>query len=341
MKSTVKRGSLHNISASQSINVNEDAIIIVNKLGTDDISMSPYMKSDSKTARLIAEGISSIGGDDDDKISKREYAWVRKNNNFFISAKPNIENIPAGLYDIRSSMEQGLYLEKRTVILDELFQIPDINVGDIISDMEKFWSRKEKYQEYGITYKRGILMYGPPGTGKTSLINLIVAQIITDHDGIVINMEDINSFIPMVNNIRALEPDKPILALIEDLDSFMSYNSTKMFLNLLDGNLQIDNIMYLATTNYLDRLEDRIKNRPSRFDKRYEIGYPSPDARKFYIENKLKESDLANIDLGKWVQDTNGFTFSHIKELIVSVIVMENDYQKTISQLRNMYAVAD
>lgn len=344
---------LTGIHESLAVDVNEDQILVIKKIG-DNSNLTPFLKpqfvkeqykhlidKNQQGVKLITESISSIGDEDDNRISKAEYAWVRRNNNFYISARPNVENVPAGLYDIKSSMEHGLYLEKRSVILDELFQIPDQSITEIVLDMEKFWSSREKYKEYNITYKRGILMYGPPGTGKTSLINLLIAQIIKEYNGIVINMEDVDSFIPMANNIRALEPDKPILAIIEDLDSFMSYNSTKRFLNLLDGNLQVDNIVYLATTNYLERLEDRIKNRPSRFDRRYEIGYPTREAREFYLRKKLKPEDINTIDLQKWITDSEGFTFSHIREMIVSVIVMEGDYEKTVSMLRDMYAVME
>lgn len=335
---------LQNVQSNIYIDLYEDAIIPVREMNDKNVHL--YEKKDrdgkiKKGYKMITESIKSIGDEDDNRISKDQYAWVRKNNSFFISARPNVESVPAGLYDIKSSMEHGLYLEKRSVILDELFQIPDQSVLEIIADMKKFWGSRQRYADYGITYKRGILMYGPPGTGKTSLINLLIAQIIAEYNGIVINMESIDSFIPMANNLRSLEPDKPILAIIEDLDSFMSYNSTKQFLNLLDGNMQIDNVVYLATTNYLERLEDRIKNRPSRFDRRYEIGYPTREAREFYIKKKLKPEDLKDIDLQKWISDSEGFTFAHIREMIVSVIVMEGDYEKCVKQLKDMYSVAE
>lgn len=309
-----------------------------------DIKGEKIVKIYPETSTMICEGmtesgVKTIGDDNDQKINKREFSWVRRGNNFFISAKPNTESIPSGLYDIHRSMDAGIYIEKRSVILDELYKVPEKNMGLIMDDIKKFWERQEKYKQYGITYKRGMLLYGPPGTGKTSLLNLVINDIINEHNGIALNMDDIDSFIAMAHNLRALEPEKPILAIIEDLDSFLQYNSTKQFLNLLDGNLQIDNVLYLATTNYLERLEDRIKNRPSRFDRRYEIGYPDAETRKFYLETKLKESDLASIDINKWVADTNGMSFSHLRELIVSVIIMDHPYQETINSLKAMYAV--
>lgn len=269
-------------------------------------------------------------------INKNRFGWVDIDNSFFISQKPNTESIPAGLYNVKTDMQRGVYIEKKSVLLDEIFLVPDRLIAEITDDLAKFWESKQRYKDYKITYKRGILTYGPPGTGKTSVINLTIAEICEKYDGIAINMEDTNSFLKMAELLRSMEPNRPILAIIEDLDSFLNYNSTKEFLNILDGNNQIDNIVYLATTNYIERIEDRIKNRPSRFDRKYEISYPSDEVRKFYIEKKLKPNDLKEIDINKWIADTKGMSFAHLKELVCSVIVMGVDYQKTINELKTM-----
>lgn len=271
------------------------------------------------------------------KINRNSHSWVKQGNSFFITTKPNTDTIPPGLYDIAASMEMGLFLERRGVVLDELFYIPDDTMDTILSDFKKFWESKKKYEEYGFTHKRGILMYGPPGSGKTSLINILTKYIITEQGGIVLNMDDVDRFVSMAHNIRAME-NKPILAIIEDLDGFLEYNSKKTFLNLLDGNLQIDNVVYFATTNYPERIEPRVINRPSRFDLVINMDAPKTEARKFYLEKKLRPDDLEKYkgDIDQWVNDTEGMTYSHLKELIASVVVMNNDYDFTIQRLRLM-----
>lgn len=332
---------LTSLNEAHFIDAEKDQLIIINPFSYVGKSEKKINEAFSRTVdkKMIHESLREIGYTDDNKINKNQFAWVRRNNSFFISAKPNIEEIPAGLYDIKSSMETGLYLERRSVLLDALFMPPDPIMDEIVNDLEKFWNSREKYKEYEITYKRGMLLFGPPGSGKSSLLNLLISKVITNFKGIVINMEDIDCFISMAHNLRSLEPDKPILAIIEDLDSFLQYNSTKQFLNLLDGNLQIDNVTYVATTNYMDRLEPRIINRPSRFDSCYEIGYPNEACRKFYLESKLKESDLAGLGdggLNKWVTDSNEFTYAHLRELICAVVVMGQPYEKVIKKLKTM-----
>jgi energy-coupling factor transporter ATP-binding protein EcfA2 len=274
-----------------------------------------------------------------DYISKATHAWLKVDNIYMITGKPNADTIPAGMYDIKSSMQQGLYLENRSVLTDDLFTMNgDQVMGELLDEFTKFLAARAKYDEYGFTYKRGILMYGPQGCGKSSVINLMCQLIIEKYNGIIINMDYIDSFIAMAVKIRMLEKDRPILALIEDFDGFLNMNSTKQVLNLLDGNMQIDNIVYIATTNYVERIEDRYKNRPSRFDRVIEVKPPNSSVREEYFKRKLKPGDLEKFgdELKQWVADTDGMSFAHLKELIASVVVFGNEYKPTIERLQCM-----
>jgi SpoVK/Ycf46/Vps4 family AAA+-type ATPase len=109
-----------------------------------------------------------------------------------------------------------------------------------------------------------------------------------------------------------------------------------MILNLLDGIKQIDNVVYIATTNHPEKLEDRITNRPSRFDRRYEVELPNEEVRKAYIQNKLSEEDLKGIDLNSWIKESEGFSLAHMRELVISVITMDNSFEDTIARLKGM-----
>lgn len=326
------------INENITVNIEEDEIFVIRD--ASDIIPISSVKTNAKRINEYYEGSdmksSGIKYNDDQKINKKEYAWVRRGNSMFISAKPNTEELPAGLYEIKSSMEQGIFLERRSVILDDLFLPPSDVMGKIVKDIKKFWTSRQKYADYGIIYKRGILTFGKPGCGKTSLFNLLMGTLIDEYNGIVINMDRIDSFIAMAQNIRALEPDRPILAVIEDLDGFLQYNSVQAFLNLLDGNAACDNIVYLGSTNYIDRLEPRVL-RSSRFDRKYEIAPPNDETRKFYFEKKLKPEDIEKLGpagLSKWVADTKGMAFSDLKEIIASVVVMEMGYDEVLIELK-------
>jgi len=301
--------------------------------------------------RPLNESLQSINEDyylsDSDKkqldekvaeVDRKSHSWAKSDDKFFIVRNPTNDNIPAGWYNVRSSMTEGLFLQQKEATLDQIFHIPGKSFEEFTGDFKKFLDSKAKYKEYGLVHKRGLLMYGPPGCGKSQLVNLLVLEVISKYDGIVLEVDSLNTFIPMAQSIRNLEPDRPIFAIIEEFNEFAYNCSKKDLLNLLDGNLQLDNIVYLMTTNYLDQIDSRIKDRPSRVDRAIEMGYPEPKAREFFLRKKLKPADIEALgaEFTKWVSHTEGMSFAHLKELIISCIVMGYTFESTIERLKKM-----
>jgi SpoVK/Ycf46/Vps4 family AAA+-type ATPase len=125
---------------------------------------------------------------------------------------------------------------------------------------------------------------------------------------------------------------------MEDLDALTGEDKyvTSKLLNILDGIKQIEGVVYLASTNYPDKLEERVSNRPSRFDRRYRIEPPDSTIREAYIRFKLSKDDLKNINIQEWVKASEGFSIAHLKELIISTLVLGNSYSESLSHLKEM-----
>lgn len=274
--------------------------------------------------------------------------WIQRGLNTFIptdNAK-TVAKIDEGVYNLRFSNQQGFYLFKKTLHIDELLVLPSKGEKEVLESITKFWERKDKFKEYGFIYKRGVLLYGPPGTGKTSLINIICDRMVKEHKGVVFviqngsDLELYSKFIPEI--FRTIEPTRPILTIIEDIDCFCTGGSTETeLINVLDGIEQMDNVVYLATTNYTERLPQRLLNRPNRFDRRIKIGFPTAEVREAYIRKKLKKHDIEAIEKSKtpikvWVSETKNMTLSHIGELIKSVVILDNGFYETIKLLKDL-----
>ena len=274
--------------------------------------------------------------------------WLKRGTSTFIptdNAK-TVNRVEAGVYNLRFSNSQGFYIFKKTLHIDELLHLPSKAEEEVLDGITKFWEKKDKFKEYGFIYKRGILLYGPPGTGKTCLINIISDRMIKEHDGVVFviqhgsDLELYSKFIPEI--FRTIEPDRPILAIIEDIDCFCNGGSTETeLINVLDGIEQMDNVVYLATTNYTEKLPARLLNRPNRFDRRIKVGFPTAIVREAYIRKKLKKHDLEAIEKSKhplkvWVSETKNMTLSHIGELIKSVIILDNKFEDALKILRDL-----
>lgn len=181
-------------------------------------------------------------------------------------------------------------------------------------------------------------------SGKSCTIQLIMEDVV-NRDGVIIKFTDPFLFTQGMRVLRQIQEDTPVVVIIEDIDSFLEIYNESEILNVLDGVNEVNKVVFLATTNYPEKLGARIVNRPSRFDKRFRIGYPSKTSRRMYFEhligegdeNKLKQkiSDL-NLDLDRWVEDTDEMSVAHLKELFIQVVIIGDTYEESIETLKSM-----
>lgn len=277
----------------------------------------------------------------DEKDPEGYCQWAFNDNGVFIPAQKTVKEIPSGFYEIKSDSSTGTFLQKINVLSEELFILPSPEIKAIIDDIKKFWDGRETFRKYKYVHKRGILLHGDPGCGKSGIIQLCIKYVVEEMDGLVINIKDhyqVELFDEFIQTIRKIEPQRPLIVVMEDLDALTGEDKyvTSKLLNILDGIKQIDGVVYLASTNYPEKLEERVSNRPSRFDRRYRIESPDEKIRESYIRFKLSEEDLAKIDIGEWVKDSSGFSIAHLKELIISTLVLGNTYEETLSHLKEM-----
>jgi len=174
-------------------------------------------------------------------------------------------------------------------------------------------------------------------SGKSSSIQLIMKDVV-ERGGIVVKFCHPHIFIEGMRIFRTIQPETPVVVLMEDLDAIMhNYGDESGVLNILDGVECVHKCVFLATTNYPEELGPRVINRPSRFDKRFKIGHPNEESRKLYFEylmgDKVKE---LKVPLSKWIEDTNGFSIAHLKELFVAVIILGDEYEDAIFTLSSM-----
>jgi predicted AAA+ superfamily ATPase len=279
--------------------------------------------------------------DEEKPVSNSPTCWGTLQDEEFTPAFTSVPKVPAGIYEVVWNRQLNQHtLKKQPFKTDELYQLPSYEIMDILKDIQNFWDRRDKYKEYNFVHKRGILMYGEPGCGKSGIIQLIAKQLI-ENDGIIINIkdqDDVDYFMDFISTFRKIEPNRPLIVLLEDIDSIAGENShsTSRLLNILDGVKQIEDVVYIATTNYPEKLQDRITNRPSRFDRRYKVELPNEEIREAYIRHKLTDEDVENVDIKEWVKRTEGMSLSHLKEVVISTIVMGREFEEVMDNLEGL-----
>lgn len=240
--------------------------------------------------------------------------------------------LPSGAYRIDAD-NFGPFLSSVKIMSDDIVELPEASHPRVLTGIRKFWQSKQRYQKHGLLYKRGVLLWGPPGGGKTVTAQLLINEIVSKYDGIVLIAENPGLTVEALRFLRCIESIRPLIVLMEDIDEITARYGEHEILAILDGEHQTDNVVYVATTNYPERLGARIINRPSRFDERIKIGMPSAASRMAYLRKACGD---CSYDISQWCSDTEGFSIAHLRELVVAVVCLEQSYEDVIERLRSM-----
>lgn len=161
------------------------------------------------------------------------------------------------------------------------------NKKEFIAKLDRFINNQELYNKHEINHKLGILLYGSPGCGKTSVIKSIINYLSTKYNiyGINIYSMDLGkSLKDLTDNIANVYGDSThntlidhTVVIIEEIDSIFPRDRNSilntdeqmakinLLLQFLDGSLSPNNSTIIATTNYIECLDDAMI-REGRFD---------------------------------------------------------------------------
>jgi hypothetical protein len=297
---------------------------------------SDVKKASTPSAAAIARARNALfGGDDDDddddgelfKVSKSQ--WAICGSGEFTGIQRTQKTLTPGVY--KAKLRNGeVIMCKSEINVDSLLEFPNSVSDKILNEINDFWERADLFKKYGFLHRRGYLVYGPAGGGKTSLVQQIIKKII-GRKGLVFLCDNPQVLGLALATFREIEPNRNIVCIFEDIDTIIETFGEDTMLSILDGEMQVDKVLNIATTNYPENLDKRLVGRPRRFDRVIRVGMPDEAVRRLYFTTKLSiESD----ELDEWVKKTDDFSFAAMAELVISVKCLGHTLNESVKTLR-------
>lgn len=213
---------------------------------------------------------------------------------------------------------------------DELLRLPGTEYDKVMTEIDKFITPETKavFKEYGFLYKRGIFLHGVPGTGKTCIVNRVAEQVV-EAGGLVFFNPEPFLLKKAFNVLDDIQPETLVMVILEEFDTTIKLDESE-FLSILDGEIQKNNVIYVATTNYIENVPTRVY-RPGRFSSVIEVGFPPVEARSYYLQYKLQSSEA---EVSELAEITEGLSIDELKEVVLAVKCLGHDVNDTVNRLR-------
>lgn len=257
---------------------------------------------------------------DNNNIHRTVFNWMRSGNQY-VAIGHTEANLPPGLHHATTDPYDRPQFNHVPLREELAFEFDDSIMKTVMDAIRVFHSRADRYKKMGIAHRMGILMHGKQGTGK-SVIGRLLVQLAAEKGGYGIVVGDLVDYQTAMGALNEMHPSVPTIALLEDIDELIERRGEHMLLQILDGVEETRaGLVFVATTNHLEKLPPRIRQRPGRFDLVIEVGPPDARIRETYVKKLTEKFD--NPPVKEIVAASNDMTFAEIRAVAIGVMVFE------------------
>ncbi|MBE3097812.1 MAG: ATP-binding protein [Planctomycetes bacterium] len=226
----------------------------------------------------------------------------------------------------RAFFADGQIIERKRAYTWDDIVISDEVRRTIETHVEGFLRNREQLRQLGLKARRGLILEGPPGTGKT-----LLGKVLADTLGasfMWVSPRHIDGPAAFEEILQVARFVTPTVVFLEDLDLFAEDRDVRggmalgELMNQLDGALDNEDIITIATTNRLEIIEKALRNRPGRFDRVLNIGKMDAPCQHRMLARLLVKAVVSADDIAHLVSVTDGYTGAQIEELANTLYIL-------------------
>lgn len=262
-----------------------------------------------------------------------KYTSFNQHNDTFIANNNRTEltNLPPGAYELSYDSDRDILMFNLIKMnYDQLIDLPSTEYEHVMKEVNVFLNAetRARFKEYGFLYKRSFLLHGTHGTGKTCIVNRVGEKVV-EKGGIILFNPHPAYLVMAFKVLDEIQPGRTTMVIFEEFEELLVHNEGEL-LSILDGEIQKDNIMYMATTNHFNEIPPRLK-RPGRFATILEVKFPNLEARTVYLTQKLHGASVEEVT--EWANMSENLSIDELKESVLSVKCLGNPLNETIERL--------
>lgn len=188
------------------------------------------------------------------------------------------KQLPAGTYDVCFGDRSGYWLAQRENLVPNEQKI----YGDSLYKVEKV------LKTFAVLNRNlGVILSGNKGCGKSLFVRILAQEAISKHGFPVIivsgRLPGIQDFISSIQ--------QECLVIFDEFEKMFSHTEDEhdpqnALLPMFDG-MNNGKKLFVITCNDVNLLNDCLLNRPGRFHYHFEVGNPSPDEIRGYMQDNL------------------------------------------------------
>ena len=232
--------------------------------------------------------------------------------------------------EIRSPSELTVTFRKDPQI-DEQKIVLDPKTAPVIErNVVRFHKSREQLRSLGLPLQRGVLLYGPPGTGKTYTCQYLYHRL-KPITMIVVAGKGLTEVKSICNFARTMQPS---IVILEDVDLIFASREINLYstglgemMDELDGFQKDDAVMFVLTTNAIERLEEAIKDRPGRIAQCVFFGPPTQELREKYLTRFLDRYDTSQLAIPRVARIADGGSQAFLQELVNRAVQIATETQ--------------